>query len=223
MKFMGKYWWMCDMPRSKQRLAQLSRVLRDMPQNAVPMTVSEFDGFVTGVLITPAYISSSEWLPHVWGEARGAQFPNEHIAKTTIDVLLEHFDVVASELSTMAAVQPIYGESETGELFFWEPWVDGFMQSVLLRPVEWQTFYKKADEDVQTTISFLQSLNDIRTGKSDLSAPQIKEIDHVAGDVIPSCVSLIANRSRPDRCFPHAANITTTPDCAASEPSCWDS
>ena len=210
------------MPRSKQRLEQLSRVLRDIPQNAVPMTVSEFDGFVTGVLITPAYISPSEWLPHVWSETRGAQFPNERIAKTTIGALLEHFDVVASELSTMAAVQPIYGESETGELFFWEPWVDGFIRSVSLRPVEWQTFYEKADEDVQTTISFLQSLHDICNGKSDFSAPQIKEIEYVACEVIPSCVSLIANRSRPDRCFPQAANIATAPDCAGSEPSRGD-
>jgi uncharacterized protein len=146
---------MFNMPRSKQRLAQLSRVLGGLPQDTLPMTVTEFDGFVTGILITPVHVTPSEWLPYVWGQTRDAQFPNQRIAEATIDALLAHFDVVASELAAMTDVQPIYSESNTGGLFFWEPWVDGFMQAVELRRLEWQAFIERADEDVQTTFSFL--------------------------------------------------------------------
>ena len=75
----------------------------------------------------------------------------------------------------MTEVQPVYSESNTGGLFFWEPWIDGFMQAVALRRVEWQAFIERADEDVQTTFSFLQSLYDVYTGKSELLAAQIEE------------------------------------------------
>lgn len=210
------------MPRSKKRLWQLHKILGDLPQKAFPMTVSEFDGFTTGILVTPADIAPFEWLPHVWGDAREARFPKQPICKATIDVLLGHFDVVASELSTLTEVQPIYGENDTRELFFWEPWVDGFMRAISLRPIEWQAFFESADEDVKTTIAFLESLHDIYTGKSQLPASHINEIDLVACDVIPSCIALIARQSRPDRCFPHAANLTKQPECAVSEPSCGD-
>lgn len=214
---------MCDMPRSKQRLANLQQVLRNLPQDTSPMSLSEFDGFVTGVLITPAHITPSEWMPHVWGATRNEQFANQRIAEATIDVLLGHFAVVASELSSMAEVQPIYAESDTGQLVLWGPWVNGFIRAISLRTVEWQTFFERADEDVQTTISFLQSLHDINTGESELSAAQITEIDYVACDVIPSCISMIAMRSRPDRCFPQAANVLREPTCLSSEQSSSDS
>jgi hypothetical protein len=52
---------MFNMPRSKQRLAQLSRVLGGLPQDTLPMTVTEFDGFVTGILITPVHVTPSEY------------------------------------------------------------------------------------------------------------------------------------------------------------------
>lgn len=213
MKFLGRYSWMFNMPRSKQRLAQLSRVLGGLPQDTLPMTVTEFDGFVTGILITPVHVTPSEWLPYVWGQTRDAQFPNQRIAEATTDALLAHFDVVASELAAMTDVQPIYSESNIGGLFFWEPWVDGFMQAVELRRLEWQVFIERADEDVQTTFSFLQSLHDVYTGKSELLGAQIEEIDAVACDVIPSCISMIAKRSRPDRCFPQPANVQSKTTC----------
>jgi uncharacterized protein YecA (UPF0149 family) len=49
------------------------------------MTLSELDGYVTGILACSEMIAPSEWLPHVWGETGEANFSDlkaaEEIAK----------------------------------------------------------------------------------------------------------------------------------------------
>ncbi|MDF3856229.1 UPF0149 family protein [Paracoccus pantotrophus] len=39
------------------------------------MSLSEFDGYVTGILSCPDLIPPSEWLPHVWGETGDPRSP----------------------------------------------------------------------------------------------------------------------------------------------------
>ena len=53
------------MGQSDQDLDHLSQLLHALPTQNMPMTLSELDGYVTGVLACPDMISPSEWLPHV--------------------------------------------------------------------------------------------------------------------------------------------------------------
>ena len=55
------------MGQSEQDLDQLDALLRALPVENVPMSLSELDGFVAGILSCPDVIPPSEWLPHVWG------------------------------------------------------------------------------------------------------------------------------------------------------------
>lgn len=61
------------MDREEQRLDRLSVLLHALRAENDPMTLSELDGYVTGILACPEMIVPSEWLPHVWGETGEAQ------------------------------------------------------------------------------------------------------------------------------------------------------
>jgi uncharacterized protein len=62
------------MDKEEQRLDRLSMLLHALPADNMPMTLSELDGYLTGILACPEMIAPSEWLPHVWGETGEAHF-----------------------------------------------------------------------------------------------------------------------------------------------------
>ena len=73
------------MGQSDQALDRLNELLHALPGENMPMTLSELDGYVTGILACSEIIAPSEWLPHVWGETGEANFSDlkaaEEIAK----------------------------------------------------------------------------------------------------------------------------------------------
>mgnify|MGYP006158742407 CR=1 FL=1 len=64
------------MDQDDERLDRLEELLQALPVENEPMTVSELDGFVTGLLACPEMIPPSDWLSQVWGVTGDAQFPD---------------------------------------------------------------------------------------------------------------------------------------------------
>ncbi|WP_410216499.1 UPF0149 family protein [Paracoccus sp. (in: a-proteobacteria)] len=85
------------MSSSDQDIGRLDMILAALPQENLPMTVSELDGYVTGLLACPDLIPPSEWLPHVWGETGDAGFPDEATAEATISAVMAHYNAVAEK------------------------------------------------------------------------------------------------------------------------------
>ncbi|MGJ8590301.1 MAG: UPF0149 family protein, partial [Yoonia sp.] len=50
------------MDQSDQELDRLDELLHALPAENMPMTLSELDGYVVGVLACPDMIPSSEWI-----------------------------------------------------------------------------------------------------------------------------------------------------------------
>ena len=61
------------MARHDHRLHELDQALVALNEGA--MLLSEFDGFVAGLLVCPDLIPPSEWLPLVWGEEEEQEEP----------------------------------------------------------------------------------------------------------------------------------------------------
>ena len=51
------------MGQSDQALDRLNELLHALPGENMPMTLSELDGYVTGILACSEMIAPSEWLP----------------------------------------------------------------------------------------------------------------------------------------------------------------
>ena len=199
------------MGQSDQDLDHLNELLHALPVDNMPMTLSELDGYVTGILACPEMIAPSEWLPHVWGETGEANFPDMNTAEKTIGAVMGHYNSVAEAMTRSLWVEPIYEVDPNSDETLWEPWVDGFSRAMGVRPAAWERLLDQADEETQSTLIFMMALQDIYTGKSKFSEDEIDEIDREAPDLIPNCVATILHQSRPELGRSVAANIPGMP------------
>jgi len=206
------------MGQSDERLDRLNGLLGALPVDSWPMTLSELDGFVTGVLACPEVIPPSDWLSHVWGEIGEANFPDQKSAEETIGAVMEHYNAVAAEMMQSLWIEPIYEIDPNSDETMWEPWVDGFTRAMALRPDAWDQLLEQADEETQSTMIFLLALHDIYTGKTRFSDEEIDGIDLEAPDLIPNCVATILHRSRPELARTEAANLPGRPYKAGVRP-----
>ncbi len=199
------------MYQSDQDLDRLNFLLHALPVENIPMTLSELDGYVTGVLACPEMIPPSEWLPLVWGETGEAEFPNQKTAEDTIGAVMAHYNSVAKMVTHALWVEPIYEVDPNSDETMWEPWVDGFTRAMSLRPDAWSRLLDAADEETQATMIFMMALQDIYTGKSKFTDQEIDEIDLEAPDLIPNSVATILHHSRPELAGLDPANLPGQP------------
>ncbi|WP_104494234.1 UPF0149 family protein [Paracoccus denitrificans] len=186
------------MGRSDRDLDHLHELLWALPQETYPMSLSELDGYVTGILSCPDLIPPSEWLPHVWGETGDARFPDLATAEATISAVMAHYNAAAAEIARSPWLEPIYEVDPNSDETLWEPWVDGYTRAMRLRPEAWQAMLEQADEETRSALIFLMALQDINEGTSTFSDEEIDEIDLDAPDLIPNCVAAILLISRPE-------------------------
>jgi uncharacterized protein len=199
------------MTREEKRLDRLDDLLHALPFENMPMSLSELDGFLTGVLACPVMIAPSEWLPQVWSETGEAQLFDQRTAEETISAVMEHYNSVATAITSSLWVNPIYEIDSNSDETLWESWVAGFTRALMLRPDAWEDLMERADEETQTSLTFLVALQDINVGKSTLADDVIDEIDLEAPDLVPNCVATILHQSRPELAGTVAANLPSMP------------
>lgn len=206
------------MDKEERRLDRLSTLLYALPADNMPMTLSELDGYVTGVLACPEMIPPSEWLPLVWGETGEADFADSKTAEETIGAVMTHYNSVAEGMTRTLCIEPVYELDPNSDETLWEPWVDGFTLAMELRPNAWESLLNRADDETRSTIIFMKALKDIYTGNSKFTDEDIDEIDIEAPDLIPNCVATILHQSRPELSGTSAANLPGMPYKAAARP-----
>ncbi len=206
------------MAQSDQELDRLSGLLHALPAEHMPMTLSELDGYVVGVLACPDLIPPSEWVPLVWGETGEANFPDQKTAADTIGAVMAHYNSVAEAIISSPWVEPIYEVDPNSAEVMWEPWVDGFTRALGLRPDAWERLLGQADEETRATMIFLMALQEIYTGHSKFTDEEIDEIDLEAPDLIPNCVATILHQSRPELSRLEPANNPAAPFKAGHRP-----
>lgn len=203
--------WRHPIDQSDQDLDRLNVLLHALPVENMPMTLSELDGYVVGVLACPDMVSPSEWISNVWGETGEANFPDQKTAETTIGAVMAHYNSVAGAMTRSPWIEPIYEVDPNSDEVMWEPWIDGFTRAMGLRPDAWDRLLDQADEETRTMVIFIMALQEIYTGHSKLTDEEIDEIDREAPDLIPNCVAAILYQSRPELSFPEPANRSEMP------------
>lgn len=206
------------MDKEEQRLDRLSMLLHALPADNMPMTLSELDGYLTGILACPEMIAPSEWLPHVWGETGEAHFADQKTVEETIGAVMAHYNSVAEAMTRSLWIEPIYEIDPNSDETLWEPWVDGFTRAMGVRPDAWEGLLDRADEETRSTVIFLMALQDIYTGNTKFTDEDIDEIGVQAPDLIPNCVATILHQSRPELSGTSAANLPGLPHKAAARP-----
>lgn len=190
------------MDRTDDYLDQLDAHLAALPEESYAMSVSELDGYVTGLLACPADIPVEDWLPAVWGEAGEAGFASAEAAAETKAAVLSHYDTIAAALKESSWIEPIYEMDPETEEIIWGPWVDGFTRALRLRAEVWQQIIETTDEETRAGLLYLMALQDINEGESEFEDEELDQIDAEAPDTIPESIEAILAATRPE--FPRA-------------------
>ena len=102
------------------------------------MSLSEIDGFLAGVAIGPAPITSDEWLPEIWGNQEPAEM------RAVLAVIMNRYREIPFCLRRdPPEFIPILERGLTAQMAA-SAWAKGFFRAVKLRRQAWMPLFKDA-------------------------------------------------------------------------------
>jgi uncharacterized protein len=185
---------------SEELSAELERLDEFLLSDAVAddgMLLSQYDGLVAGLLVSPDLIMPGEWLPLVWGD-QPPEFDTEDQAKDVIGLLMAHYNDVQDSLARDRYASILDVDFDDSPI--WELWIEGFWQAVMLRPEAWLALGEDADDEVAGAMFGLSRLYEIAsTPSAELEPLEVDEmLTATAADIIPFLVGTLdrARRAR---------------------------
>lgn len=113
-------------------VAELDEALASEAAPEDCMQLSELDGFLSGLAVSPQVVDPEEWLGWVWGEG----FADKVLEARVADLVMDHYARIVEDLAEGYGVDPLLWENPDGTADASE-WADGFMAAVDLRPEAW--------------------------------------------------------------------------------------
>jgi uncharacterized protein len=191
---------MAGLPRHARELNEL---LMDYPVDSGVMWLSQFDGFVAGLLVCPDMILPSVWLPVVVGGEEG-EFPGFGASaneKRLLELIMQHYNAVATALQK-GTYAPIFDHRAETDETFWEIWMEGFTQAIALSPQGWSQFEQADDELVPAAFTAMMTLAAnadpewLAEAELEFSDEDEEELIKKATDVIPESILILADWTR---------------------------
>lgn len=185
------------MKRLPSRFRRLDGALAELPLEE-PMLLTELDGLLTGVVVSPEPITPKAWLPIVWGDDVDGVPPFDDLLDVQWfrDAVIARLDEIGRNL-TRGRLQPIFDVDESNGDVLWEPWIDGFAEAMALRPDEWSALAEGDDADAAAAIGSLSELIAVARGESELDTPTLNALDASApADLAAAVLRLHAARAR---------------------------
>lgn len=179
------------------RYRRLDGALADLPLEE-PMLLTELDGFLTGLLVCPDDIPTSEWIEVVWGadDDGPAPFEDPLDVQWFADAVMARRREIARDL-TRGKLQPIFDVDERSGDVLWEAWLDGFADAMALRPDAWEALAEGEDPVAADALARLSILLSVANEESDLDSVEINTLQDRARGEITECVGrLYAARPR---------------------------
>lgn len=174
---------MTDLPR---RLRLLDAMIDNLiQQGGEPMLLSQLDGFVAGLVVSPELIPPEEWLPLAWDVEAGegaSDFEASGPSAGFVSLVMEHYNATAVDLSA-GNWAPLFDVDERHDETLWEIWIEGFELAASLRRESWGRIIE-GDEDGALAFSGLIQLSEIANQESELTKDQIAALTKEAPDLI---------------------------------------
>jgi len=168
------------------RLRRLDDALEDAAIDGDPMLLSELDGYLTAIVLSPDPVEPVEWLMPVWGiEGGGAPFDDPLDNQMVNAMVLARHDEIARELAR-GKPKPIFDTDPTSGELDWGPWIEGFDQGMQLRPDGWYqvSASQEAEPDAAGGFGYLVALIEIVRNETTLTSIEINELSDQAAGLI---------------------------------------
>ena len=154
------------------------------------MLLSELDGYLTGLIVSPDLVPPSRWLKPIWGDAP-PPFEDAASLQHFLDLMMEHHNALLDSLNAPGAYEPILDtDPRTGEIL-WEMWVDGFAAAMKLAPAGWNRIRAGDDAGPKAALAGLIELAAISDGPIHPDEEEQKRRDRQASDFIPIWVQML--------------------------------
>ncbi|EDM72233.1 yecA family protein [Roseobacter sp. AzwK-3b] len=176
-----------------RHLVRLGQLLSEIPaqdRDQPPMTVSELNGFLIGVALSPDPVDPQLWLPCIWGGGSSIPLSDAVVAQLLIDAVVEHYNEILRQLHETSACDLVLKDHPNQLDTRWEPWVAGFELAMILASDGWQRMMKSDDEDASSALSLIMALYAIDMGESTLSKQQVQIFEKTAPELLPHCVTV---------------------------------
>lgn len=100
------------------------------------MSISDLDGFLTGILCSPELILPSVWLPIVWG-SHDPEAEDADLFIWATQAVLERYNEIAKGLNAEPPyIEPIFWETSDGIVIAMD-WCEGFMVAYDIQSDAW--------------------------------------------------------------------------------------
>lgn len=209
---------------SEQRLEELDRLLAEVTDEMDGMTLSEFDGLCTALVVGPEMVMPSEWLKVVWGGDGVPEFKDEQQMQRVFELLMGHYNEVARLLSGPdVTLSPVYDHDERSGDIYWESWVSGFERGMRLRPDAWARIAETTVDgdlnDAGKAVTIMLELADLVEGASKLTDEQAaimtEDVPATIADIVFNIQHWTSTQTKPAP-FPSmaAANMPMPPRSA---------
>jgi uncharacterized protein len=135
-------------PLSDEELEELDQFLMSEAVSDEAMVLDTLDGYLTAIVIGPATILPSQWLPGIWGESEddAPEYESMEQAQRILELVMRHMNGIIWTLQYDAdAFDPLLNTMASGEdpreYLDGETWAYGFMQGIDLCRQEWQPLF----------------------------------------------------------------------------------
>jgi uncharacterized protein len=178
------------MKRLPSRYRRLDGALADLPLEE-PMLLSELDGFLTGILCSPAAVDRAEWMTVIWGaDGDVPPFDDPLDVQWFADAVEARRGEIARDLAR-GRLQPLFDVDERNGDTLWESWLHGFADAMALRADEWTVLADHPDAQVAEAMARLSLLLAVADEESDLDSVEINALQDDAPDDLMDCVQRI--------------------------------
>ena len=198
------------------RFRRLDGALADLPLEE-PMLLTELDGFLTALVVSPDPIPQGEWLQSIWGsdDSDTPPFDDPADVQWFVDAVMARYAEIVRDL-TRNKPQPIFATDDRNGDVLWEAWIDGFAEAVALRPESWTALANGTDTDVADAVAQIMALIAIVTNETTLDSIEVNAIDAQAPAQIVAAVLHL--HARNTSASPAAPVVTSSTKIGRNDP-----
>lgn len=154
------------------------------------MLLSELDGYLTGLIVSPDLVPPSRWLKPIWGDAP-PPFEDAASLQHFLDLVMEHHNALLESLNAPGGYEPILdSDPRMGEIL-WEMWIDGFAAAMKLAPAGWNRIRASDDAGPKAALAGIIELAAVSDGQVHPDDDEQKRWDRQASDFIPIWVLML--------------------------------
>jgi len=180
------------MATSHNYLDELDRLLLDQSDDC--MLLTQLDGFLTGIIVSPVLLPPGRWLRQIWAgddnEGKPA-FADSQGFQHFMDMVMRHYHQILASLDRPGEYEPVLEIDTRTEETLWEMWIEGFGQAMDLAPEGWGRIEADDDTGCNAALTGIRTLRAFANGETRLNQEEEDSWDKKAPALIPIWVEIL--------------------------------